>query len=151
MHISVVAHKGLSCSVACGIFPDQGSNPCPLRWQAHSYPLHHQGSPNCSLMCFLIYYLPCHSGKGQVNQNGGNSCPQMDQLDFLSWDINTWMGGDQSWDTIYLHFWGKHLLLAYLALWSSGAFQYPIFRSFTDAGNYFSILLSNPISASWLS
>ena len=21
---------GLSCSVACGIFPDQGSNPCPL-------------------------------------------------------------------------------------------------------------------------
>ena len=22
--------------VACGIFPDQGSNPCPLRWQADS-------------------------------------------------------------------------------------------------------------------
>ena len=31
----VVAH-GLSCSVACGIFPDQGSNPCPLHWQADS-------------------------------------------------------------------------------------------------------------------
>ena len=30
-----VAH-GLSCSVACGIFPDQGSNPCPLHWQADS-------------------------------------------------------------------------------------------------------------------
>ena len=27
---------GLSCSVACGIFPDQGSNPCPLHWQADS-------------------------------------------------------------------------------------------------------------------
>ena len=26
---SVVAADGLSCSVACGIFPDQGSNPCP--------------------------------------------------------------------------------------------------------------------------
>ena len=26
----VVAHR-LSCSAACGIFPDQGSNPCPLR------------------------------------------------------------------------------------------------------------------------
>ena len=26
---AVVAH-GPSCSVACGIFPDQGSNPCPL-------------------------------------------------------------------------------------------------------------------------
>ena len=24
-----MAH-GLSCSMACGIFPDQGSNPCPL-------------------------------------------------------------------------------------------------------------------------
>ena len=22
--------------VACGIFPDRGSNPCPLNWQAHS-------------------------------------------------------------------------------------------------------------------
>ena len=33
-----MAH-GLSCSVACGIFPDQGSNLCPLHWQADSYPL----------------------------------------------------------------------------------------------------------------
>ena len=40
----VVAHRP-SCSVACGIFPDQGSNPCPLHWQADSQPLHHQGSP----------------------------------------------------------------------------------------------------------
>ena len=29
----VVAHR-LSCSMACGIFPDQGLNPCPLHWQA---------------------------------------------------------------------------------------------------------------------
>ena len=29
----VVAHR-LSCSAACGIFPGQGSNPCPLHWQA---------------------------------------------------------------------------------------------------------------------
>ena len=40
----VVAHRP-SCSAACGIFPDQGSNPCPLHWQANSQPLHHQGSP----------------------------------------------------------------------------------------------------------
>jgi len=40
----VVVHR-LSCSVASGIFPDQGLNPCPLRWQADSYPPHHQGSP----------------------------------------------------------------------------------------------------------
>ena len=30
---AVVAH-GLSCPTACGILPDQGSKPCPLRWQA---------------------------------------------------------------------------------------------------------------------
>ena len=31
----VVVHR-LSCSAACGIFPDQGLNPCPLRWQEDS-------------------------------------------------------------------------------------------------------------------
>ena len=41
---AVVAHR-LSCPVARGIFPDQGSNPCPLNWQADSCPLDHQGSP----------------------------------------------------------------------------------------------------------
>ena len=41
---AIVAH-GPSCSVACWIFPDQGSNPCPLHWQADSQPLRHQGSP----------------------------------------------------------------------------------------------------------
>ena len=33
---SVVVAHGLSCSAACRIFPDQGSNPCPLHWQADS-------------------------------------------------------------------------------------------------------------------
>ena len=42
---SVVVAHGPSCSVACGILPDQGSNPCPLHWQADSQPLRHQGSP----------------------------------------------------------------------------------------------------------
>ena len=41
---AIVAH-GPSCSAACGILPDQGSNPCPLHRQADSQPLHHQGSP----------------------------------------------------------------------------------------------------------
>ena len=34
----VVAHK-LRCPKACGVFPHQGSNPCPLHWQPDSYPL----------------------------------------------------------------------------------------------------------------
>ena len=42
---SVVVAHGPSCSAACGIFPDQGSNTCPLHWQADSQPLCHQGSP----------------------------------------------------------------------------------------------------------
>ena len=42
---SVVVAHGLRCSAACGILPDQGSNPCPLHWQADSRPLCHQGSP----------------------------------------------------------------------------------------------------------
>ena len=45
----IVAH-GPSCSAACGIFPDQGSNPCPLHWQADSQPLRHQGSPRGPLI-----------------------------------------------------------------------------------------------------
>ena len=32
----VVTEHELSCSVACGIFLDQGCNSCPLRWQADS-------------------------------------------------------------------------------------------------------------------
>ena len=40
---ATVAH-GPSCSATCGILPDQGSNPCPLHWQADSQPLCHQGS-----------------------------------------------------------------------------------------------------------
>ena len=43
---SVVVTHGPSCSAACGIPPDQGSNPCPLHWQGDSQPLRHQGSPD---------------------------------------------------------------------------------------------------------
>ena len=42
---SVIVAHGPSCSMARGIFPDQGSNPCPLHWQADSQPLRHQGNP----------------------------------------------------------------------------------------------------------
>ena len=54
---SVVVAHGLSCSTACGIFPDQGSNPCPLHWQADSQPLHHQGSPNLPILNTIIFFF----------------------------------------------------------------------------------------------
>ena len=47
---SVVVAHGPSCSAACGIFPDQGTNPCLLHWQADSQPLRHQGSPRAILL-----------------------------------------------------------------------------------------------------
>ena len=47
---SVVVAHGPSCSVACGILPDQGSNPCALHWQADSQPLRHQGSPETTVL-----------------------------------------------------------------------------------------------------
>ena len=47
---SVVVAHGLSCPAACGIFPDQGSSPCPLHWQADSQPLRHQGSPKMTVL-----------------------------------------------------------------------------------------------------
>ena len=52
---SVVVVDGFSCPTACGIFPDQGLNPCPL---ADSSPLYHWGNlPNifkyhlCTCVC----------------------------------------------------------------------------------------------------
>ena len=53
---SVVVAHGPSYSVACGIFPDQGSNPCPLHWQADSQPLCHQGSPLFFFLTSLVEY-----------------------------------------------------------------------------------------------
>ena len=52
----VVAHRP-SCSVTCGIFPDQGSNPCRLHWQADSQPLCHQGSPPAILVSCTVMRL----------------------------------------------------------------------------------------------
>ena len=51
---SVVVAHGPSCSAACGILPDQGSNPRPLHWQADSQPLRHQGSPSICFKAGLV-------------------------------------------------------------------------------------------------
>ena len=73
-----MAHR-LSCSAARGIFPDQGSNPCPLHWQADSQQLCHQGSPS---LAFLLWSL-WNPGVGAVPQGlsllravpSGLTCP----------------------------------------------------------------------------
>ena len=64
---SVVAAHGLSrgvglgCSKACAIFPDQGSNRCPLHWQADSYPPCHQGSRGHFSIRLSVLSLTCSS------------------------------------------------------------------------------------------
>ena len=52
---SVVVAHGPSCSTACGIFPDQGSNPCPLHWQADSQPSAPPGKPPGGYYYFHFY------------------------------------------------------------------------------------------------
>ena len=58
---AAVAH-GPSRSAACGIFPDQGSNPCPLNQQADSQPLRHQGSPRAFILNVRMTYIIVSTG-----------------------------------------------------------------------------------------
>ena len=53
MGLVVVTH-GLSFSVTCGVFPDQGLNLCLLHCKVDSQPLDHQGSPWCEFCCELF-------------------------------------------------------------------------------------------------
>ena len=53
-----VAH-GPSCSKACGIFLDQGSNPWSLPWQMDSLLLSYQGSPATYFFLLLLLTVVC--------------------------------------------------------------------------------------------
>ena len=65
---SVVVARRPSCYEACGILPDQGSNPCPLNWQADSQPLFHRE--------VLQYYF--RNGKRlEWTQFDGLKCPSI--------------------------------------------------------------------------
>ena len=55
---SVVVVHGFSCSSACGIFSDQGSNPCFQHWQENSSSLSYQGSPN---FAYFLMFCNCNS------------------------------------------------------------------------------------------
>ena len=54
---SVVMALGLTCSLACEIFPSQGLNPCLLHWQADSLLLSHQESPYIGRCLLNTYYV----------------------------------------------------------------------------------------------
>ena len=60
---SVVVLHGFNCPAACGISPDQGSNPRPLHWQVESYPLDHQGTPAFLFLILLVLQIStCQDG-----------------------------------------------------------------------------------------
>ena len=52
---SVVAPR-LSCPAACGIFSDQGLNPCPLHWWVDAYP------GKCHLLVLILDTVPLDLG-----------------------------------------------------------------------------------------
>ena len=58
---SIVLAHGLSCFVACGIFSDQGLNPCLLHWQADSSSLSHKGNLKARKMFILTHIITISS------------------------------------------------------------------------------------------
>ena len=81
---SIIVAHGPSRSAACGIFPDQGSNPRPLHWQADSQPLRHQESPHSE---FPIYFSPQSPQEGQSQST--DTAIQM-SVEIIHWDACLW-------------------------------------------------------------
>ena len=72
---SIVVVPELSCSATWEIFPDQGSNPCPLHCQADSSPLDQQRSQelfftSCSVQCSKLYRF-CHTSYTEQSEKPG--------------------------------------------------------------------------------
>ena len=110
---SVVVAHGLSCSVACGIFLDQGSNWCPLHWQVDSQSPHHQGSPHLSHFltshsflnsCLSRFCLFCftETALAEVITNGPHIAVSQESV--LSFILTLSTASDSLLLTLFLHF-----------------------------------------------
>ena len=118
---SVVVAHGPSCSAACGIFPDQGSNPCPLHWQADSQPLCHQGSLHWFCLnypsLFLHRFYPS-SKKSKLNLAISNSRSYKEHptsrvnLYFLLVQFPWWSGLSGEAQSVEWFCWGQILRFA---------------------------------------
>ena len=118
-----VVHR-LSCSMAYGIFLDQGWNASPLHWQADSSPLDHQGSPArfSGIFCSTVkakYILidPCRkiSSSPHFLPGLGKSChshtPQSEKwVTHLKWPDFNRLCPIQNLRQGYLIFWNHHVL-----------------------------------------
>ena len=54
---SEVAVRRLSCSVASGIFPTQGWNPCLLHWQEGSFTTDPPGKPYLGTVLYIFLFF----------------------------------------------------------------------------------------------
>ena len=76
---SIIVTHGLSCSEACGIFPDQGLNWCPLHCKVDSQPLDHQGSPNSFCLSTFSHFGLSRGKKDNIKQTF------VDQISYNKW------------------------------------------------------------------
>ena len=91
----IVVH-GLSCSAACGIFLDQGSNLCPLHWQVDSYPVYHQGSP-CLFVCLFLVALGLPCCRWAFSRYGKRGLLFFMVHGLLMWWLLLWRTGFSLW------------------------------------------------------
>ena len=84
---AVVAH-GPSRSAARGIFPDQGSNPCPPHQQADSQPLRHQGSPIFNFLRNL--HIVFYTAPIYISTNRAQGFPFLHILDNICCFLSFW-------------------------------------------------------------
>ena len=67
---SVVVAHGLSCPVAGGIFPDQGSNPCPLHWGwGHGFHCATREAPRVTILMLDKVDFKTRKSEEKVLQN----------------------------------------------------------------------------------
>ena len=89
--VNIVALLGLSCPRACGLFPDQGLNQCPLGWQMDSSPLEYWGSPHLISDIILFEFWGKPHIVRRLTSTQENSMSQSDFSCFLSLGIT--LGG----------------------------------------------------------
>ena len=102
--LAVAAH-GLRCFTVCGIFPDQGSIPCPLHWQADSYPVYYQQSPERSSFDLTIYDWIFYNGRQKFHSI-------LNRIFEMQWQIEI----KQHWKFFLLQY--NHLAKRGLTGWS---------------------------------
>ena len=71
-------HRLCSCAEAGGIFPDWGSNPCPLHGQAEPRPLGHRGVLLRPLQSWRISLVPLSAGSTGYRKKASLSFPKDD-------------------------------------------------------------------------